>query len=79
MQVNGFLAKAALARAGSPFAPLHAAFSDTRPTYSRDAQDDEPLPQDEGMGKAYWFEAQYWACSHTCTHAGRARMSKKGS
>ena len=51
MQANGFLAKAALAHAAQPFATLQAAFSDTRPTYSRDAQDDEPIPHDNGMGE----------------------------
>ena len=50
MQINAFLAQTALAHATRPFAALQAAFSDARPTYSRDAQDDEPIGQDNGMG-----------------------------
>jgi hypothetical protein len=80
MQVNGFLAKAALARAGQPYAPLQAAFSDTRPTYSRDAQDDEPLPQDEGMGEDSVAEAQHLGMrALTCMHAHMSCCPRTGS
>ena len=44
MQVHGFLAQAAMlnnAAGHSPYARSTPAFSDTRPTYSRDAQDEE--------------------------------------
>lgn len=44
MQVHGFLAQAALLNAAagrSPYGGSPPAFSDTRPTYSRDAQDEE--------------------------------------
>ena len=44
MQVHGFLAQAAMLNAAagrSPYGASAPAFSDTRPTYSRDAQDEE--------------------------------------
>ena len=44
MQVHGFLAQAAMLNAAagrSPYGGSTPAFSDTRPTYSRDAQDEE--------------------------------------
>lgn len=55
MQASGFLAQAALSRAAQqPWAPLPA-FSDTRPTYSRDAQDDGEGGPHEGARRMQGF------------------------
>ena len=52
-QVHGFLAQAAMLNAAagrSPYGGSAPAFSDTRPTYSRDAQDDEEVPHGDISG-----------------------------
>ena len=53
VQVHGFLAQAAMLNAAagrSPYGASAPAFSDTRPTYSRDAQDDEEAPHSDISG-----------------------------
>ena len=53
MQVHGFLAQAAMLNAAagrSAYSIATPAFSDTRPTYSRDAQDEEGAPHSDISG-----------------------------
>ncbi|KAK9914866.1 hypothetical protein WJX75_001495 [Coccomyxa subellipsoidea] len=51
-KVHGFVAKAALLRS-SPYSTPLPAFSDTRPTYSRDAQDDEASLYEDPSGNSF--------------------------
>jgi hypothetical protein len=56
MQAHGFLAQAAMLSAAtgrSLYGASAPAFSDTRPTYSRDAQDEEATPQCEVSGAIF--------------------------
>lgn len=70
-QAHGFLAKAAMLRS-SPYSGPLPAFSDTRPTYSRDAQDDEIPSYEDSSGtlECSWFvtgltnQAQNAHCCH---------------
>lgn len=52
-QAHGFLAQAAMLNAAagrSPYGTSAPAFSDSRPTYSRDAQDEEAAPHSDISG-----------------------------
>ena len=70
MQASGFLAQAALARAAQqPWAPLPA-FSDTRPTYSRDAQDDGEGGPHEGARRGFASPQTLSEPCRSCLHAG---------
>ncbi|CAL8468644.1 g8184 [Coccomyxa elongata] len=51
-KAHGFLAKAAMLRS-SPYSGPLPAFSDTRPTYSRDAQDDETPSYEDSSGNSF--------------------------
>ena len=55
VQAHGFLAQAAMLNAAagrSAYSVATPAFSDTRPTYSRDAQDEEGAPHSDISGSA---------------------------